>query len=66
MSDEQVGHVQAIRNEFPAAAAEITRTLHPSEKTVVLSLTIVDLLYDTGNARLSYIFGYRSEKIQSR
>ena len=61
MSEEQVR--QAIRNEFPAAAAEITRTLHPSEKTMVLFLTLVDLLPDTGNARISYIFGYRSKKL---
>jgi hypothetical protein len=52
---------QAIREEFPGAP--IASTVHPSEKTTVLSITVADLLPDTGNARISYILGYRSKTL---
>ena len=61
MSEEQVR--QAIRKDFPAAAAKLTSAVHPSEKTTVLSLAVADLLPHTGNARISYILGYRSKKL---
>jgi hypothetical protein len=61
MSEEQVR--QAIRKDFPAGAAKLTSAVHPSEKTTVLSLSVTDLLPHTGNARISYIVGYRSKKL---
>jgi hypothetical protein len=61
MSEEQVR--QAIRKDFPGAAAKLTIMVHPSEKTIVLSLSVADLLSHTGNARISYILGYRSKKL---
>jgi hypothetical protein len=61
MSEEQVR--QAIRKDFPGAAAKLTVAVHPSEKTTVLSLSVTDLLPHTGNARISYILGYRSKKL---
>src|SRR5215472_2355946 len=61
MNEEQVR--QVIRKDFPAAAAKISSTTHPSEKTTVLSLVVTDLLPNTGNSRISYIFGYRSKKL---
>jgi hypothetical protein len=61
MNEEQVR--QGIRKDFPAAAAKTSSAIHPSEKTTVLSLVVADLLPNTGNARVSYIFGYRSKKL---
>jgi hypothetical protein len=61
MSEEQVR--QAIRKDFPAAAAKLTSAVHPSEKTTVLSLSVGELLPHTGTARISYILGYRSKKL---
>jgi hypothetical protein len=61
MSEEQVR--QAIRKDFPAAAATLTSAVHSSEKTTILSLSVTDLLPHTGKARISYIFGYRSKKL---
>ena len=61
MSEEQVR--QAVRREFSAAAGKISSAVHPSEKTTVLSVTASDLLPNSGNARISYIFGYRSKKL---
>jgi len=61
MSEEQVR--QVIRKDFPASAGKISSAVHPSEKTTVLSATVSDLLPNSGNARISYIFGYRSKKL---
>jgi len=61
MSEEQVR--QVIRKDFPASAGKISNAVHPSEKTTVLSTTVSDLLPNSGNARISYIFGYRSKKL---
>jgi hypothetical protein len=61
MSEEQAR--QAIRKDFPAAFGKLTSAIHPSEKTTVLSLTVTDLLPHSGDARISYIFGYRSKKL---
>jgi hypothetical protein len=61
MNEEQVR--QAIRKDFPAAAATLTSAVHPSEKTTILSVSVTDLLPHTGKARISYIFGYRSKKL---
>jgi hypothetical protein len=61
MSEEQVR--QAIRKDFPAAAAKLTSAVHPSEKTTVLSLLVAELLPRTGNARIFYILGHRSKKL---
>ena len=61
MNEEQVR--QAIRAEFPAAAANLTSAVNPSEKTTILSLVLTDLLPHTGTAHVSYIFGYRSKKL---
>jgi hypothetical protein len=60
MSEEQVR--QVIRKDFPATG-KISSAVHPSEKTSVLSATVSDLLPNSGNARISYIFGYRSKKL---
>ena len=61
MAEEQVR--QAIRKDFPGAAAKLTSAVHPSEKTTVFSLSVADLLPHTGSARISYILGYRSKKL---
>jgi hypothetical protein len=61
MSEEQVR--QVIRKDFPASAGKISNAVHPSEKTTVLSVSVPDLLPNSGNARISYIFGYRSKKL---
>jgi hypothetical protein len=61
MNEEQVR--QAIRKDFSATAGKIGNAVHPSEKTTVLSVPVSDLLPNTGNARISYIFGYRSKKL---
>jgi hypothetical protein len=54
---------QALHKDFPKLAGKIASAVNPSEKTAVLSLTAPDLLPDTGPARISYIFGYKSKQL---
>ena len=61
MNEEQVK--QAIRKDSPEAAGRLAHAIHPTEKTIVLSLTVADLLPHSGNARISYILGHRSRKL---
>lgn len=61
MTADQVG--EAIKKDFPAAAAKLKIATNPSEKTAVLSLLVPDLLPHSGNARISYILGYKSKKL---
>jgi len=60
MSEDQTR--QAIRKEFPIAG-KIGSAVHPTEKTTILTLTVADLIPNSGNAHISYIFGYRSKKL---
>jgi hypothetical protein len=61
MTEQQVR--QTVRRDFPAAAARLSRSTHPREKTTVLALTVEDLLPDAGPARISYILGYASKQL---
>jgi len=61
LTEDQVR--QAVRKDFPAAAAKLKGAVNPSEKTTVLSLTADDLLPGTGKAQISYILGYKSKKL---
>lgn len=61
MTEDQVR--QAIRKDFPAAAAKLKVAVNPAEKTTVLAMAARDLLPDTGAAQISYILGYKSKKL---
>jgi hypothetical protein len=61
MTEDQVR--EAIKKDFPSALTKLKIANHPSEKTTVLSLTIADLVPHSGNARISYILGYKSRKL---
>ena len=60
MNEDQVR--QAVRKDFPAVG-KLGSATHPTEKTTVLTLSVADLLPNSGNAHISYIFGYRSKKL---
>jgi len=61
MSEDQVR--QAIQKDFPAVAQKLKAGTHPTEKTTVLTLTVTDLLPNSGPARLDYVLGYKSKKL---
>jgi hypothetical protein len=61
MTEDQVR--EAIKKDFPAAVAKLKIATNASEKTAVLSLLVPDLLPHSGNARISYILGYKSKRL---
>jgi hypothetical protein len=61
MSEDQLR--QAIAKDFPTAATKLKKTTHPSEKTTVLILPVLDLVPNTGSAQVSYILGHKSKKL---
>lgn len=61
MNEDQVR--EAVKKDFPALATKLKIATNASEKTAVLSLLVPDLLPHTGNARISYILGYKSRKL---
>lgn len=54
---------KAIVADFGLKGDKITREVHPSEKTTVLSVAVDNLLPETGMAQVSYILGYQSRKL---
>lgn len=59
MTEQQVR--DAIKADFPAAKP--TQDTNPVEKTGLLTITANDLLAGSGEARISYIFGYSTKKL---
>lgn len=55
--------LDAIRRDFPTAAARLTRFTHLRERTTVLAVTIAELLPGAGPVRISYILGYASRRL---
>lgn len=62
MSEPQLR--QAMQRDFPEATKKLARYVHPREKTTVLAITAADLLPETGPARISYILGYASKRLE--
>jgi hypothetical protein len=61
MSEAQVR--QAVQQDFPAVAARLSRMVHARERTIVLSVSVDNLLPDAGPARISYILGAASKQL---
>ena len=53
----------AIAKDFPVQAKTIASETNPVEKTTALSLTVDDLVPESGPARISYILGYKSKAL---
>lgn len=60
---DEVAVKAAIGEDFGLPESQITRQVHPTAKTVILSVRIPDLLPDTGTAEVNYVFGYQSHKL---
>jgi hypothetical protein len=54
---------RAIRKDFKVGAKQIRRGENPAQRTTVLSVAAKELLPGTGEARLTYILGYRSKRL---
>lgn len=59
MSEAEVR--QALQADFAVADEQIETGRNVIERTRILSATVPDVLPEGGQARLSYIFGYRSK-----
>ena len=63
--DRGPGRGGNIKKTFPRPPPSSKSRPTPREKTAVLSLLVPDLLPHSGNARISYILGYKSKKTYS-
>ncbi|MBV8777319.1 MAG: hypothetical protein JO258_09000 [Alphaproteobacteria bacterium] len=61
MSEAQVK--EAIHKDFNLAPDKVKSEENLAERTTVLSVTVPDLLENTGPARVSYILGFASKKL---
>ncbi|MBX3503509.1 MAG: hypothetical protein KF889_29055 [Alphaproteobacteria bacterium] len=53
----------AIREDFKLNDAAIKASTHPLEQTRSLSITVKDLIANSGNAQIAYVFGFRSKTL---
>jgi hypothetical protein len=61
MSEDEVR--AAVVRDFSIKTDALKTSVHPSEKTQVLSAQVADVLPDGGAAELSYVFGYKTRKL---
>ena len=55
--------IKAIRNDFGIGKNQISRQIHPNEKTITLGITVSKLLPESGDAKVFYILGYKSKRL---
>lgn len=53
----------AIREDFKLADAAIKAATHPLEQTRSLSISVRDLVANSGEAQVAYVFGFRSKTL---
>ena len=61
MSVEDV--LKAIREDFGGSSLEVDNSIHPIERTELLSVAVNDLLPVGGPARITYIIGFQSQAL---
>ena len=61
MTEREV--IKAISNDFGLEQSQITRKIHPNEKTVTLGIMVKRLLPNSGTAKVFYILGYKSKRL---
>ena len=54
---------QAIKDDFGIGKQQISRKVHPNEKTVTLGIEVNKLLPESGTAKVFYILGYKSKRL---
>ena len=55
--------IKAIRNDFGIGKNQISRQIHPNEKTITLGISVSKLLPESGDAKVFYILGYKSKRL---
>ena len=54
---------KAIYQDFGIQGGEINTITHPMERTKSLAVTVKDLIPDSGNSRIVYVFGFHSKRL---
>jgi len=55
--------LKAIKDDFGIEKNQISRKVHPNEKTVTLGIKVEKLLPESGTAKVFYILGYKSKRL---
>lgn len=55
--------LKAIKDDFGIGKKQISRKVHPNEKTVTLGIEVEKLLPESGPAKIFYIMGYKSKRL---
>ena len=55
--------LDAIQNDFGKSSNQVDRSVHPIERTQLLSIVVSNLLPVGGPARVTYIIGYESNSL---
>ena len=54
---------KAIKDDFGIGKQQVSRKVHPNEKTVTLGIEVNKLLPESGTAKVFYILGYKSKRL---
>ena len=55
--------LKAIKKDFGIGKSQVSRKIHPNEKTVTLGIQVDKLLPESGPAKVFYIMGYKSKRL---
>ena len=55
--------IKAIKSDFGIAKKQISRKVHPNEKTITLGIKVSKLLPESGPAKIFYILGYKTRRL---
>ena len=55
--------LKAIRNDFGLEKKQVSRQVHPNEKTITLGINVPKLLPDSGPAKIIYLLGYKTRRL---
>ena len=55
--------IKAIKNDFGIGKKQVSRKVHPNEKTITLGIEVKKLLPESGTAKVFYILGYKSKRL---
>ena len=55
--------IKAIRGDFGIGKKQVSRQIHPNEKTITLGISVSKLLPESGDAKVFYIHGYKSKRL---
>ena len=61
MNDRDI--LKAIRNDFGLEKKQVSRQVHPNEKTISLEIKVSKLLPESDPAKIFYILGYKTRRL---